>query len=525
QRLRRPGVTADLCQKRKIDLITGNMVQERNIDILLRRILEISQHITGADAGSIFLVDNQAQQPLLRFKYSNNYSLQARQYEEFTIPQTKTSIAGYVSLTGETLNIPDVYQIPMDALYSFNKSFDEKTGYRTRSMLTVPMKDHTNSIVGVIQLINSKEKDHQGCQDPDSIMLQNLDDIDSYVVPFKKRYEALLEAVASQAAIALENAQMIDRIQHQFEQFVLAAVEAVEQRDPATSGHSYRVSMNAVKLARFINDQDEQNGYPCRFSETDIKELELAGLLHDFGKVYIDPAIFLKAQKLYPEDFEKLQLRLKYLRRSLELDFALRESHMEPAALDRLNKERDSTIRELIEISKLIENLNLPTITDIDPEDIIKRILSTPLPPVRGVDNEPIPILTPEEIENLTIKRGSLNPKERKEIEAHVIRSYEFTRKIPWPPEYRHIPDYIKVHHEMLDGSGYPEGLTGESIPLQGRILAVVDIFDALTAADRPYKKAVPVERALQILDDEARRGRLDITLVQYLHHLVGTYD
>uniref|UniRef100_A0A7C3E747 HD domain-containing protein n=1 Tax=Gracilinema caldarium TaxID=215591 RepID=A0A7C3E747_9SPIR len=238
--------------------------------------------------------------------------------------------------------------------------------------------------------------------------------------------------------------------------------------------------------------------------------------------MYIDPAIFLKERKLYPEDFEKLQLRLKYLRRSLELDFALRESHLQKDAIQRLNEERERTIKEIIEISKLIETINIPTVTEIDPETAISRILSAPLPPVQGIDNEPIPLLTQEEIENLKIKRGSLNAKERKEMEQHVVRSYDFVRRIPWPAEYSHIPDYIKVHHEMLDGSGYPEGLRGAQIPLQGRIIAVADVYDALTAADRPYKKAVPIPKALFILDDEAARGRLDSGLVQLMHLLVG---
>jgi HD-GYP domain-containing protein (c-di-GMP phosphodiesterase class II) len=384
------------------------------------------------------------------------------------------------------------------------------------------MSDHTGTIVGVIQLINSKEKDHESCMDSQKIILARSEDFDTCVVPFKKRYEALMEAIASQAAVALENARMIKRIQDQFEQFVLAAIEAVEQRDPATSGHSYRVAMTSVKLARLLNSKDEQEGKQDRFSESEIKELEYAALLHDFGKVYIDPAIFLKERKLYPEDFEKLQLRLKYLRRSLELDFALRESHLQKDATQRLNEERERTIKEIIEISKLIETINMPTVTDIDPEEAISRILSAPLPPAQGIDNEPIPLLTQEEIENLKIKRGSLNPKERKEMEQHVVRSYEFVRRIPWPAEYCHIPDYIKVHHEMLDGSGYPEGLRGAQIPLQGRIIAVADVYDALTAADRPYKKAVPIPKALTILDDEAARGRLDSGLVQLMHILVG---
>jgi HD-GYP domain-containing protein (c-di-GMP phosphodiesterase class II) len=330
-----------------------------------------------------------------------------------------------------------------------------------------------------------------------------------------------MEAVAAQAAIALENAAMIKRILNQFEQFVLAAVEAVEERDPATSGHSYRVARIAVQIAQGLNDQDRSAGIPCRFSETAIKELEYAGLLHDFGKVYIDPSIFLKAKKLYPEDLEKLQLRLKYLRRSLEFDYARRRGDLDNDTVRLLDEERDRHIAELLEITKLIEHLNEPSITPEDPENSISRILNSPIPRSVGIDDETIPLLTEMEIANLRIRKGSLNDQERSEIERHVVRSYEFVKRIPWPREYEGIPLYVKTHHEMLNGTGYPDELKGDQIPLQGRILAVADVYDALTASDRPYKKAVPLEKALAILEDEAVRGRLDGNLVTLLRRII----
>jgi HD-GYP domain-containing protein (c-di-GMP phosphodiesterase class II) len=494
--------------------IGRELMRERNIERLLRRILEVSRLMTGADAGSIFLAEEIAGQPMLRFKYSHTVSMDLP-YEEFTMPRTVKSIAGYVSLTGTVLNIPDVYKLAADLPFSFNRYFDVAHGYRTKSMLAVPMTDHTGAIVGVIQLLNSKESHSTMGKNPDAILLSTPEDFENVVVPFKDRYEALMEAVAAQAAIALENAAMIKRIQSQFEQFVAAAVEAVEARDPATSGHSSRVAQYSVRIALHLNAQAGARGEKAPFNESHLKELEYAGLLHDFGKVYINPSIFLKAKKLFPEDFDRLMLRLKYLRRSLELEFALREVEVDSAGRALLETQRQQAVDEVAEIIAIIAKLNEPAVFTEDPELMIKRIVDSPLSGATGIDAEPIPILTDTEAGNLRIPRGSLNAAERQEIERHVVRSYEFVKQIPWPPEYARIPDFVRAHHEMLDGSGYPDHLKADQIPFQARILAVVDIYDALTASDRPYKKAVPQEKALAIIQGDAERGKLDAALVK----------
>lgn len=495
--------------------IGRDLMRIRDRDKLLRRILEVSRLMTGADAGSIFLAEDIDGVPKLRFKYSHTASMPLP-YEEFVMPRTVGSIAGYVSLTGQSLNIGDVYKLPQELPYSFNKSFDLAHGYRTKSMLAVPMADHTGSVVGVVQLLNSKEMPDTYGNDPDKIILKTPEDFEQKVVSFKDRYVPLMEAVAAQAAVALENATMIKRIQTQFEQFVAAAVDAVEARDPATSGHSSRVAERAVDIARELNRRAEAKGETPRFTDNQLVELEYAGLLHDFGKVYIDPLIFQKAKKLFPGDYDRLKLRLKYLRRSLELDFA------ERCPDEEIDRKREEVVAELIDITRSIDQLNEPAMLDEDPATIIDRIRSVSLPAVRGVDEETIPLLTDQEIFNLKTPRGSLNPEERLEIERHVVRSYEFVKRIPWPPEYANIPAYVRSHHEMLDGSGYPDKLTAPDIPLQARILTVVDIYDALTSSDRPYKKSATPEKAFAILRDEAERGKLDASLVELFAELAA---
>ena len=275
---------------------------EKDSENLLRLILFLSKRITGADAGSIYLVeDDENDNKRLRFKYSHTYSREIP-LEEFVIDMDKSSIAGYVAVTGAIISLPDVYKLSGDESFSFNSSFDKTHNYITRSMLVVPMKNQLDQIIGVIQLINSKEGPSV---DPDldnaafGIKLESLDDFDKYVNVFDSKYDTLMEAVAGQAAISLENNRMMKQIQHQFEEFVKASVHAIESRDPATSGHSFRVSALCKEIALAINEDKEGAFSKVFFDENGMKELEYAALLHDFGKVYVDLSIFKKAKKLF----------------------------------------------------------------------------------------------------------------------------------------------------------------------------------------------------------------------------------
>jgi len=240
----------------------------------------------------------------------------------------KKSISGYVAITGEVLNIPDAYRIDENAPYSFNRSVDKDQNYISRSMLVVPMKNHLNQIIGVIQLMNSKENNLDAKKYDNEAFEINLDteeDFNRYVVAFDERYNSLLEAIAGQAAISIENNRLINQIERQFEEFVKASVTAIESRDPATSGHSFRVADICKKIAHAINESNSGYFKDFRFTDDDIKELEFAALLHDFGKVYIDLNIFKKSKKLYPQDLENLKLRFDYLYRCIELTYFLKE--------------------------------------------------------------------------------------------------------------------------------------------------------------------------------------------------------
>lgn len=479
---------------------------ERDAEKLLQMILRVARKITSADAGSIFLVEEGGRK--LRFKYAHTHSLDL-DYQESVMDRDMASIAGYVSLTGEILNIEDAYQLPDGLPYRFNPAFDMLNGYRTKSMLVVPMQNHLDQVIGVVQLINSKEAPGAPARDAaDAIRLETKADFEKKVAPFKARYESLMVAIANQAAIALENSRMIKRIHDQFEAFVSASVMAVESRDPATSGHSFRVSVMAQQIAKAINHTGLGPYAHKQFSDNELKELRYAGLLHDFGKVYIDPQVFLKAKKLYPRDYDYLLLRLRYLRRSGQAELYLRG----------LPGEVDALLDTLSGIEPSLERLNDPLRGVADPASEIDRIMGLELPDcVVGIDGEPIPLLTEEEIDNLMIPRGSLNKRERAVIESHVEHTYAFVSKIPWPPEYPNIPEYAFKHHELLDGSGYPRGIKAAEIPIQARILTVCDIFDALIASDRPYKKALPLDQSITILNEMAERGKIDGEIVRIM--------
>lgn len=509
---------------------------EKDQDRLLRLILEISKKITGADAGSIYLVEKDREgNKRLRFKYSHTFSREIP-LEEFVMNMDKRSIAGYVACTGEVLNIPDAYTLTDDCLYSFNKSFDQKHSYISRSMLVVPMRNHVDEIIGVIQLINSKENHNislkPGENEAFSISLISAADFDRYVVRFDERYNSLLEAIAGEAAVAIENNRMIKQIQSQFEEFVKASVTAIESRDPATSGHSFRVAEICTAMARAVNEVDEGPLKDVTFNENAIREIELAALLHDFGKVYIDLAIFQKSKKLFPSHLENLLLKLDYMYRYLEFDYARREIELVAIGGDEgtvqarraLDERKLHDLDCLQDIRQRILKLNEPSVVIENPDEELNDILQElDRMHARTIDGDSFTALSDLDRINLSIKKGSLNPDERKEIESHVVHTYNFVSRIPWPPEYSNIPTIALEHHELLDGTGYPHGLKGrENCLIQARIMTIADIFDALAAHDRPYKKAVPLEKVLSILKSEAECGKLDGDLVDvFIEHRV----
>jgi HD-GYP domain-containing protein (c-di-GMP phosphodiesterase class II) len=482
---------------------------ERDLGILLRRILDDACRVTGADAGSLYVAERlQRHAPTsLRFKLSHNASV-AFDSEEFTVPISQRSVAGSVALTRKPVNLPDAYHPPEDAPFHLDRSFDQRTGYRSRSMLVWPMISRADELIGVIQLINRKRGGEP---------LRTPEDFEERVLPFDARSEALLSALSAQAAVAIENALLYEDMARAFDGFVQASVHAIEQRDPTTMGHSVRVAALTVELARRVSEHDRGWLSGVRFTPDDVQELRYAALLHDFGKVGVREQVLLKAKKLYPSDMDRVLARFQFARKSLELEDYRRRLDLTrrgapEAEFAAMQGEVDEQIHRLDDALRLVRSLNEPTVL---PQGAGAQIDDVAAMTYLDAEGTARALLEPHEMECLRIARGSLTPAEVLEIQSHAQHTYEFLSRIPWGRRFHRIPEIAGAHHEKVDGTGYPRRLSGDEIPVQSKIMSIADIYDALTASDRPYKRAVPVPRALEILWLEVKDNHLDADLVR----------
>lgn len=501
-------------EMKELNRIGVALSETRDVAVLLEMILSKSRQITGADAGSLYLVEEtRSDAPTfspgerhLRFMRTQNDSVWFP-FTEFVLPLREDSLAGYSALRGEVINLANASRIPKGRPFHFNRRFDEETGYRTRSLLTLPMKNGRGEVIGVLQLINCKVRPKK--------KLTRAGAVAAEVKPFSERAVRLALSLASQAAVAYENSRLVQDIERLFEGFVQAAVTAIEQRDPTTSGHSQRVSQMTVGLAEIVDRSGEGAYAATHFSREQMKEIRYAALLHDFGKVGVREEVLVKEKKLYPEQMEILAHRFDYLQKDLEASlerekFQLLLSMDREEALGRIKSlEAEYHIRKVrLENSfELVVRSNEPTVLPEGQFDRLFEIASQTYQDPRGVER---PVLTQEEVRFLSIPQGTLNSDERSQIEAHVVHSFNFLLQIPWTKEIREIPRIARAHHEKLNGTGYPYHLRSDEIPVQAKIMTICDIFDALSASDRPYKRAVPPERALDILALSVKEQELD---------------
>ena len=489
--------------------------QERDIQSLLAIILRRACEVTNADAGSVYIVeghDEDVSKRTLRFAVSQNES---RNYQAagFTMPISKTSIVGRCVLLGDRINVPDLYSLDEPGVgnnpweFVHDRSFDDKYRYQTRSVLAVPMISARTEVIGVIQLINKRAKGW--------IQLDLPSDFEDGVVSFDDVSEAYVAALASQAGIALENVMLYEEVKTLFDSFVKAAVTAIESRDPTTSGHSERVAKLTVGLASAVNRAESGSFRELRFSRDDLTQIQYAALLHDFGKVGVREHILVKAKKLYDHERQLILQRFQLIKRGYKIEgLEQKVRYLTEASRDQIANELSATdgdvvakIKELDDVISFILQANEPTVLD---QGGFERLAELSSLMYRDEAGHALPYLTPDEVTCLQIKRGSLTEQEREEINSHVSHTYNFLVRIPWSRTLREVPDIAHAHHEKLDGTGYPKRLRGDQIPVPARMMAISDIYDALTASDRPYKKAMPAERALDILASDVKRGQLD---------------
>jgi HD-GYP domain-containing protein (c-di-GMP phosphodiesterase class II) len=486
----------------------------RDLNSLLEMILSQARRITNSDAGSLYLAEREdggGPPKRLRFKLSSNFSLPNLPFSEYSVEVSHSSLAGYVAATGQKLVISDVYLLPEDVSYKQNRSFDEKFGYRTKSMLVLPMRTHKDEVIGVLQLINRKKNA--------DVMLTSEGLVEREVVPYDARSVELVDSLASQAAVAIENSQLYKDIEQLFEGFVKAAVGAIESRDPTTSGHSDRVAVLTESLAVAVDRGGTGVYKNLKFSPAQLREIRYASLLHDFGKVGVREQVLVKQKKLYPWDLDIIRHRFAYLLQSADLQFEKERAdylmqHGDKNYTDAaksLNEMRRTRREELQRYLDHIVRANEPTVM---PEGSFEELQDINRRTYIDFDGVERPLLRHDELRFLMIRKGNLDDDERRQIESHVTHTYKFLEQIPWTRELRGIPDIAWGHHEKLNGRGYPRHIGEAQIAVQTRMMTISDIFDALTATDRPYKRAVPYERALDILNMEAKDGMIDADLL-----------
>lgn len=504
-------------EREKLSAIGVALSAEKDLNKLLGMVLKEGRALGKCEGASLYLIEkNEQGEKELVFKLTQNSKI-SFDFQEARFPLTNRSLAGYVALQGDVLNIHDVYQLDQSYPFSFDKSFDLKVDYRSKELLVLPMLNHKGQIIGVLQFLNTFGDD----KEIDVAVMQGR-------AGFSEEKCGLLAGLASQAAVAIDNTHLIENIQNLFEGFVSASVNAIESRDPVTSGHSFRVAELTTGLAKMLNKETSGVHKNLTFNDEQIREIRYASLLHDFGKVGVKESVLLKANKLHASRFQYLELKIEWQKQMLEKNFYQQLLTQEsPKVLAEfrgqniasLGLKKHSGYRDLcLELEKL--------------EQYKRRLFRANQPNLMGggiaqelVDmadyemHQEFPfsakLINDADFLSLSISKGSLTEKERLQIQSHVVHTQTFLERIPWTDELASIPQIAGGHHEKLDGSGYPHGLKEKAIPTPSKIMTIADIFDALTAQDRPYKKAVKVELALDILKDEARNNKIDSDILK----------
>jgi len=492
----------------KLNRIGIALSQEHELDCLLEMILTNARELISCDAGSLYLLAKEEGRDVLYFKLAQNDSA-SLPFKETRLPLTRRSVVGFTALSGEPLNLDDVGAIPGSAPYRIDRSFDEAAGYKTVSMLSVPMKNRDGDLLGVLQLINRRRA-------PDRPLGKGFSASD--VVAFDADAESQALSLAGQAAVAIENSNLYAEIKRLFDSFVSASVTAIEARDPTTSGHSSRVALYTTGLAKVVDRSDTGPYAGTRFSADHMRQIEYASLLHDFGKIGVREAVLVKAKKLEPRELALIEQRGALIELELKLQAAygkleaMRDGKARGEAFPEIEARLEAALGVLRGDLDQVRKANQPSVLDdcsfAGIQDLARRKLELAGPEGRT-------LLTEEEASRLGIRKGSLSEEERHEIETHVSQTYRYLKNIPWPRDLARVPEIAYAHHEKLNGGGYPRGIRNADIPLEARMMAICDVYDALTAWDRPYKKAVPARKALAILEEEVRGGALDGDLVR----------
>ena len=501
---------------RRLEQLNGigaALSRERDIDRLLENILEAAKTITGADGGTLYSVTDD--QSALKFEIlrtdSLGISLGGTTGKPIDLPRlplrtadggpNDSLVAAHAAIHDRTVNIADAYSAAgFD--FSGTRAFDQRTGYRSQSFLTVPMKNHDRELIGVLQLINAR--------DPET----------GEVITFSQADQSLAESLASQAAIALTNRLLITQLERLFESFVNLINLAIDEKSPYTGGHCQRVPALTMMLAEAVDATREGPLAAFKMSDRDRYELKMAGLLHDCGKITTPVHVVDKATKLQTiyDRIGLVDTRFEVLKRDAELAALRRQLALRPVVDARAEGQElqalQHDIHALEEDREFLRRCNTGT-EAMRPEDQQRVRDIAAMRHWRNPQGVQTSFLTAEEVENLTIRSGTLNQAERDTINYHIVATIKMLETLPWPRHLQNVPEYAGGHHERMDGKGYPRGLTREQMSLQARMMGIADIFEALTAADRPYKSGMTLSQAIAIMCKMRDNGHIDPDLFE----------
>lgn len=505
-------ITTDDLWKRLKELNTIGIAlsKEQGTTRLLETILIAAKKITNADGGTIYLMKGEGKNRTLRFEIIRTDSLQIAMGGTTGTPipfypvklssdngePNNSMVVAYTALHDCTVNIEDAYTaVGFD--FTGTKDFDKKNGYRSQSFLTVPMKNHENEIIGVLQLINAQHR------------------LDNSIIPFTDTDQNLVESLSSQAAIALTNRQLINQLENLFESFIKLINAAIDDKSPYTGKHCERVPVLTMMLAEAANLTGTGPLKNFHMTEKDRQELKIAGLLHDCGKVTTPVHVIDKATKLHTisDQIHMINTRFEVLKRDAEIEFlnTKLKAHTKTGEqnIAKLEQQFLEHITKMNEDCKFLQGCNIGG-ESMSPEsqERVRQIGSQYT--WRNTAGKQAPFLTEDEINSLCIKSGTLTQEERNIINHHIIVTIKMLESLPWPKYLRNVPEYAGGHHERMDGKGYPRGLTREQMSVQARVMGIADIFEALTSADRPYKKVKSLTESLHILGKFKLNGHVD---------------
>ena len=490
--------------------------KEKDMDKLLEMILLEAKRISNADGGTLYMMtDDQRLKFSIMITDSLNIHMGGTSGKEIPFypvklymddgQPNKTMIAANAGLTGDTINIPDAYKAKgFD--FAGTKAFDEKTGYRSKSFLTVPLKNHEEEIIGVLQLLNAQD-----------IKTKK-------VIPFSDSVQKSVEALSSQAAVAITNKNLIKDLEVLFESFIKLIASAIDAKSPYTGGHCSRVPEITMMLAESVNEINDGPFAGIQFTDKEMYELKIAAWLHDCGKVATPEAVVDKGTKLETiyDRIHTVATRFEVLRRDEEIKYLKKQlkiqkddSLIENEKKEALKKARSfylKRIKQQKDDKSFIEESNVGgEFMSQDRKDRVNKIAS-----YRWKDNgSPKPFFSEDEIYNLCISRGTLTPEERKIINDHIVVTIDMLEQLPYPKHLRNVPELAGGHHEKLDGTGYPKGLNHSEMSVQAKIMAIADIFEALTARDRPYKICKTLSEAMRILGFMKNDAHIDTELFE----------